>query len=219
LIGQKEGSMWFKNISVLLALLLMPVWSWAAHPLITDDADTQGKGKSQVEINGQYDFDEQTISGLNVKSRGGQAVSILSYGLIDNTDIVIGIPYVSETQKNDGLKVNDQQGFSDLTVELKWRFYEKDGLNLALKPSISIPTGNDEKGLGAGKTGYAAFFILSKELEPWAGHVNLGYIRNDGHQKAVDCGEYRCRGKPREDIRQESGLCSRRGYLFPHGVL
>jgi hypothetical protein len=30
-------------------------------------------------------------------------------------------------------------------LELKWRFFEKDGLSFALKPGIAFPTGNEKK--------------------------------------------------------------------------
>lgn len=42
-----------------------------------------------------------------------------------------------------------------------------------------MPTGDDEKGLGAGKVSQSLFFIASREMDPWAIHVNLGYIRNN----------------------------------------
>jgi hypothetical protein len=64
-------------------------------------------------------------------------------------------------------------------VEVKWRFLEKDGFALALKPGVILPSGNDQKGLGAGKTGYGAFLIASKELEPFTVLLNIGYIRNE----------------------------------------
>ena len=48
-----------------------------------------------------------------------------------------------------------------------------------MKPGISIPTGNDEKGLGAGQLGGHLFLIASQELGSWAFHGNLGYIRNE----------------------------------------
>ena len=66
-------------------------------------------------------------------------------------------------------------------MEVKWRFFEKDGLSLAWKPGIRIPTGNDEKGLGAGKLGGHLFLIGSKEIASWVFHANLGYIRNENN--------------------------------------
>jgi hypothetical protein len=93
-------------------------------------------------------------------------------------DIVLGIPYQHIRLKEDGQK-NTEDGLLDISLELKWCFYEKDGLSFALKPGITLPTGDDERGLGAGKVTYSAFFITTKEIEPWAFHLNLGYIRNE----------------------------------------
>lgn len=161
------------------AVLLVPAVSWAAHPLITDDAGTQGQGKFQLEVNGQHDSDKETVAGVSVKSTGGQAGITLSYGIIENADLVLNVPYVWGKVTEDDVKVYDEKGISDVSFEVKWRFFEKEGLSLALKPGISFPTGNDEKGLGTGKTGYHMFLIGSKEAAPWAFHANLGYIRNE----------------------------------------
>jgi hypothetical protein len=160
-------------------LLLVHAVAWGAHPLITDDAGTQGKGKFQVEVSGQYDSDKETVNGVSVESTGGQVATTFSYGFIENADIVLSLPYQWGKVKEDGATVYDERGISDTTVEVKWRLFEKDGLSLALKPGLRIPTGNDEKGLGAGRTGYHAFIIGSKEVDPWAFHVNVGYIGNE----------------------------------------
>jgi hypothetical protein len=174
--------MYFKRLLgqlALSAMMFLPVASWAAHPLITDDAGTQGKGKFQLEVNGQYDYDKETVDGVSVKSTGGQAGSTLSYGIIENADLVLNLPYVWSKVEEDGVSVYDEKGLSDISFEVKWRFFEKDGLSIALKPGVSFPTGNDEKGLGTGKTGYHVFLIGSKEIASWAFHANLGYIGNE----------------------------------------
>jgi hypothetical protein len=164
---------------VLSVVLVFHSIAWGSHPLITDDAETQGKGNFQVEVNGQYDSDKETVDGVSAESTGGQIATILSYGLNENTDFVLSLPYQWAKGKEDGVTVYDERGISDTTFEVKWRFWEKDGLSFALKPGLRIPTGNDQKGLGAGRTGYQAFFIGTKEAEPWAFHVNVGYIGNE----------------------------------------
>lgn len=160
-------------------VLFWPCVLFAAHPLITDDTGTQGKGKFQLEVNAQYDSDKETAGGVSVKSTGGQAGATLSYGVIDNTDMVLNAPYVWGKITENGASVYDEKGLSDVSFEVKWRFYENESLSFALKPGISLPTGNDENGLGTGKTGYHLFLIGSKETAPWAFHANLGYIRNE----------------------------------------
>jgi hypothetical protein len=47
---------WFTKGLIFVAIPFIACASWAAHPLITDDAGTQGKGKFQLELNGQYDW-------------------------------------------------------------------------------------------------------------------------------------------------------------------
>ena len=153
-----------------MALFVSSV-AWGAHPLITDDAETQGKGKVQVEFNGQYDTDKETVNGVTAESTGAQVMTILSYGLTDNTDLVLTLPYQWGKVKEEGITVYDERGISDTTFEVKWRFFEKDGLMLALKPGVILPTGNESRGLGAGRIGYHAFFIGTKEAEPWEFHV------------------------------------------------
>ena len=168
--------------SKIIAVVVMVLWyglAFAAHPLITDDTGTQGKGKFQLEVNDQYDSDKETVNGAPIKSTGGQAGATLSYGVIENADLVLNLPYVWGKVTEDGVSVYDEKGFSDISFEVKWRFFEKDGLSFGLKPGVSLPTGNDEKGLGAGKSGYHVFLIGSKEAAPWAFHANLGYIRNE----------------------------------------
>jgi hypothetical protein len=68
-------------------------------------------------------------------------------------------------------------------LEGKWRFYDKNHLSFAVKPSITFPTGNEKRGLDTGRATYSVFFIGSKVIEPLAFHLNLGYTRN---QNRVD---------------------------------
>jgi hypothetical protein len=164
---------------VYFALMLIACPSWAAHPLITDDTGTQGKGKFQLELNGQYDWDKETKEDEAVNSTGGQAAAILSYGIADNVDLILSVPYLWGKAEVNEITVYDEKGIGDAVLETKLRLLEKNGFSLALKPGISFTTGNDEKGLGAGQLGGHLFLIASQELGAWAFHGNLGYIRNE----------------------------------------
>jgi opacity protein-like surface antigen len=167
------------GVLVCFTYLMVSVASWAAHPMITDDTGTQGEGKFQLEVNGQYDSDKETIDGVSVKTTGKELGTTLSYGIFENVDLVLSLPYQWEKIEEDDVTIYNESGISDMVFEVKWRFFEKDGLSLALKPGISIPTGDDERGLGTGKVGYQAFLIVSKEIAALAFHANLGYIRNE----------------------------------------
>ena len=153
--------------------------SFAAHPLITDDTGTQGKGKFQLEVNSEFTYDKETEDGVTTKETGGEVATILSYGLIDNVDIVLGVPYQWKKDKEDSEVTSKEDGISDMSLELKWRFYEKDRLTFALKPGITLPTGDENKGLGNGRASYGLVFITTKDIEPWAFHFNIGYTHNE----------------------------------------
>ncbi len=150
--------------------------AFAAHPLITDDTGTQGKGKAQLEFTGQYGIDKE--DGVTEKSFEAPTVPFLSYGLSDTIDLVFGLPFVSVRVEDAGT-TTAVRGATDLSIELKARVSEKDGLSFAVKPGISLPTGDEEKGLGNGKVSYSMFFITTKETGPWAFHFNAGYTRNE----------------------------------------
>lgn len=150
----------------------------------TDDTGTQGKGKFQLEVSSEFTYDKETEEGVTTKETGGELLTVFTYGAIDNLDIFIEAPYVWSKTKVDGVvdpadPSADAKGFSDIAIDAKWRFYEHEGLSFALKPGITLPTGDEKKGLGTGRMTYNMFFITTKELEPWAFHLNLGYTRNE----------------------------------------
>lgn len=171
--------MGFLRPLLMFAIALFPAVAWPAHPLITDDTGTQGRGRYELELNGQYDRDKELVDGASVKAATWQAGASLSYGLGDEADLVVGIPYQWLRTREDHAVVSKEGGLSDATVELKWRFFQKEGLSLAVKPGLRLPTGREEKGLGAGRTGYQLYLIGSLEAAPWALHANGGYLRNE----------------------------------------
>ena len=59
-----------------------------AHPLITDDTGTQGKGKFQIEIN--YEFSHESSGGL--RENVHEMETVLSSGIVDTVDLVVGLP-------------------------------------------------------------------------------------------------------------------------------
>lgn len=162
-----------KIIFTLFICLIVPTLSFAAHPLITDDTGTQGSGKFQLELNGEYGVEKE--SGTTEKAF--EVAPTLSYGVTDKIDLVLSIPYQY-------IKIEDggsfkESGVSDASLEVKYRFFDEDGLSFAIKPGISLPTGDENKGLGTGKVGYSAYFITTKEIKPLYLHLNIGYIRNE----------------------------------------
>ncbi len=146
----------------------------ASHPLITDDTGTQGGKRAQFELNGEYGYDREeggVEKRINVSS-------ILSCGIKERIDIVLGLP-LERLQISDAGSEFIAQGISDIPIEVKWRFIERGNLSLALKPGITVPTGDHENSLGNGEATYHGFIIATKKLRAKVFHLNIGYNRNE----------------------------------------
>lgn len=134
----------------------------AAHPLITDDTGTIGKGRWQLELFGEEGEARGTRARLDEQD------AVLSHGLGDALDLQLGVPWVRERAG----------GMGDATLDLKWRFLERGRLSLGLKPGLLLPTGDERKGLGAGRTGWKSLLIMTWEDGPVVFHANAGYLRH-----------------------------------------
>lgn len=130
----------------------------AAHPLLTEDTGTQGKGGWQLEMNVERQHDSGT--------RATQWGSTLSYGYAETVDLQVGLPYLAG------------EGKGDLALDVKWRFWQRDVLSLGLKPGITLPTGREERGLGTGRATVGSLLIFSYEPESWSFHTHAGYRHN-----------------------------------------
>lgn len=167
------------HVFLLAMILAVPSVSFAARPLVTDDAGTVGKKKVQLEMGVEASFWKDTEDGVETKDKETEASAVLTYGLTDTIDLVASVPYTWHKIEEDGATIFDQNGISDVSFEVKWRFFEKDGLGLALKPGIFLPTGDHEEGFGSGRVNCGITFIATKEFDPFALHFNASYRRNE----------------------------------------
>lgn len=156
-------------------LLSLP--AFAAHPLATDDAGTNGMLKYQLETSAEFGWDNQD----NVKSTVQSVGVSISAGILDSLDMVLIYPFTWQQVKENGTTVLDNSGLNDLSLEIKWRFLEYGPASFAIKPGIILPTASRDKGLGNGRPGYGATLISTVEFKPVAVHVNAGYL----HQQYV----------------------------------
>ena len=157
--------------------LLMTSSVYATHPLVTEDAGTQGAGRFQLKVNGELGVDEE--GGL--KKRTGKASAAVNYGIADNVDLLLGMPYLYYRIQKNGLVLTEEDGPGDLALGIKWRFfeYEERGLGIAFMPGLTLPTGDEKNGLGNGRVSGGGRLIVSKEGVLGALHLNLGYTRNE----------------------------------------
>ena len=165
--------MQFPSATILVAMLL-PLPLFAAHPLITEDTGTQGKGNFQLELTSEHAYEEED----GTRETTVRTNAVLSYGLRDNADVILTLPHRRiSSEAADGSRTV-KQGTADIGLDLKWRFYEQENLSFALKPGLTTPTGDETKNLGTGKSTRSLFLVTSYDAAPWEYHLHLGYIHN-----------------------------------------
>lgn len=157
--------------------------SYAAHPLVSDDAGTLGKGTVQIELNGGVGTDKESREGVTTKYHSSQVASTIGMGVTDKIDITFGYTRPWGDGDVDGVSFKDN-GSSDFSLSMKWQVFEHEGFSIAVKPqlgysyALGVPE-NDHT------ISYGAALIFSKELEPFAFHLNVGYTYNDYNLASV----------------------------------
>lgn len=165
-----------------LLLTLSAGTCFAAHPLISDDAGTLGKGNMQVELNGELGTDKETSGGSTTKTTGKQAAASFGIGVTDKIDVSLGVTRPWGDGDVDGVSFTDA-GSADFSLAMKWQIYEREGLAVAVKPQLGY---SYAVGASADHTvSYGAALVVSKEFEPFAVHLNIGYTYNDYNMAEV----------------------------------
>jgi hypothetical protein len=154
----------WKRSAAAAAVLFFSRQVYSAHPLQTEDTVTQGKGGWQLEVNGEKQRDPRPAGAPAL--RAIQAASTLTYGVADTLDLKIDLPYVRH------------QGALDAALGLKWRFHEEGPLSYGLLCGVFLPTGDEQKGLGAGRTNAGLAGIASWVGERWEFHSHTGLRSN-----------------------------------------
>ncbi len=173
-----------RSITVALTFALATSGSaLAGPPLATDDAGTVDVGKVEIELNGSYGYNKETVDGVTTKTNTNDAEIKITTGLYKNLGISLAIPYmINEREYIDGEEggVSNVDGFQDMTLEIKYDFLELAGINLAIKPSVVMPTGKYSNGLSDGRWQFGATLIATKEFDDgkYALHTNFGYGYN-----------------------------------------
>lgn len=159
-------------LAALLGLLaLQPSAAFAGRPLVTEDAGTVEKGFLELELAFDHFRDEN-------RDKNYAPSAQLAYGLTERAEVAVASGYIFKNIHEGG----QEDGWGDTIGYLKYRLWEegKGYPAFALKPQVKIPTANEDKGLGSGRTDYGLTAVFTKcfealHLHPANLHFNLGY--------------------------------------------
>jgi hypothetical protein len=157
-----------------LSLLLAPLAREADMPPVSADTGTQGADHWQFEF-GVTQTPRQDDVGRQRLWDG-----TLTYGLTDPLDIYLDAPYTTSSGA-------PGSGWNDAGIGLKWRFVDQKVFKLAIKPEITFPTGDWQRGLGNGRTGGSATLLAQWEVEPFTllANAGLAYQPNGMDQRSM----------------------------------
>ncbi len=138
----------------------------AARPLVTEDAVVAGKGVTQFELGIDY-----TKAG-----NSGEGTSLLLSpinGVTEDTEFSLKVPYII-AKPYDPSKVD---GWGDTSFIMKHLLVAEGEKTPAflIRMALKLPTGDKDKGLGTGDTNVGFLGALTKNFNPAAIHLNIGY--------------------------------------------
>jgi hypothetical protein len=122
--GKRRERAMRRMMLLVLAASFATTTAFAAHPLITDDTGTQGKGKFQLELLGEHARESDD----GVEAKRTEIWTVLSYGLKDDLDLILGVPFQWYRIEEEGLPDSSERGFSDVMA-----FLRKGGFELRIE--------------------------------------------------------------------------------------
>lgn len=140
----------------------------AGPPFLTDDPEPTETGHWEI----YAPFIDGDGQGSNFQGSAGVE---LNYGAVRDLQITVGLPVDFQHDDQGWLS-----GAGDLALSAKYRFYndEAAGLQIAVFPGITLPTGTN--GMGAGKMTAFLPVWIQKDQGPWSVFGGGGYAINPG---------------------------------------
>jgi len=155
------------GVLTIIGLVGLTVTSDAGRPLVTEDAYPVERGDVEVEAGIELETTTQSYSLTAPFSFG--------FGVTDWLELAIKPSVVYQDDQD--ASPRRAAGVGDLVLGAKARLpFRPLDLDLALVPSLKIPTASESRGLGTGKVDGGAIFVVSKKFtETRELDFNVGY--------------------------------------------
>lgn len=160
--------------ALLVNLLLLVIcfdMSWAGPPFRTDDPEPVDYKHGEFYLATQYEKDKDVTLGTAPHIE-------FNYGAAPNLMLHLIAPYVFNRPEGGPT----ERGYGDTELGAKYRFIhdEETHFMVGTFPLVELPTGNSDKGLGAGHTMFFIPIWFQKSWGPWQSYGGGGFWRNPG---------------------------------------
>ena len=127
--------------------------------------------KFYLKVGAQYEKDKDVIVGTAPHFE-------LNYGPLPDLQLHLLAPFAYAKPEGEA----SQRGYGDTELGVKYRFLNNETSHFMAGtfPIVELPTGNSDKGLGAGHTQIFLPLWLQKAWGPWQSYGGGGYWRNPG---------------------------------------
>lgn len=134
--------------------------AFGAHPLVTQDPDTQGDDHHQIEINtdwGRQDDSSKRIASLNCM-----------HGTAEKLDVFAPMPFTLTAPSD----------INHLSVSVKWRCHQSSALGFALKLELVCRLATSKKRCETSHPGIRLTTVAAYDAAPWRllGNIAIAVI-------------------------------------------
>lgn len=145
--------------------------AWAGPPFRTDDPEPVDLKHGEFYIGAEYAKDRDAASGTapHFEFNFGIAPDIMLHAIA---------PFVYSKPQGESM----HRGYGDTELGIKYRFLNDEDAHFMAGtfPLVELPTGDSDKGLGAGHTLFFVPLWLQKSWGPWTTYGGGGFWRNPG---------------------------------------
>jgi len=159
-------------LAALVCILTIGISSsWAGPPFVTDDPEPVEYQHGEFYLATQYAKDKDVTSGTAPHVE-------LNYGVVHDVMVHLITPFAFARQEGQA----SEYGYGDTEVGVKYRFLNNQDSRFMMGtfPLVELPTGDSDKGLGAGQTRFFVPLWLQKGWGAWQSYGGGGYWRNPG---------------------------------------
>jgi hypothetical protein len=150
--------------SMAIAAAVSP--AYAAHPLISEDTGTQGKGRFELELGTSW-----------TRAQDGNAFELdpqLSYGVRDDIDLILR-PSLFRLSGSAADQAGRHGGFGTTALDVKWRIAGRGAIAFGTRAGVDLPTA--QRDLGPQGTGWHALAMVTYDDQTTLATANIGYTR------------------------------------------
>ncbi len=152
----------------LLALMLASGAAIAGPPFLTDDPEPVAIGHAEINLIAQQTRADD--------GRGGSASGEINLGCAAETQCHVAVPVAFDHAAGGA----SQAGLGDIELGVKYRFLDRpdDGWSAAVYPTLTLPTGDNGRGLGNGRAQLLLPLWVQRSVGAWSWDAGIARLVN-----------------------------------------